>query len=187
MSGVVPRTGQVSMSCINAVRRCKTNQQSRIVNNPNTYASGSQNFYRGQAAMRGFVADDGLKFSEFRGAQILTACIRTQAETYRYFYGDNDDGRIYACIQPNTVSVNPTARYYGYRLNGSAYQICTNNNFKTWYNLQGGGPAPGTSTQYSVYLKDNTTGAFFAKNVLVNYNGPDRLYTCIQGKDGTFV
>jgi len=188
MSGVVPRTGEVSISCINSVRRCKTNQQSRIVENPNTYASGSQNFYRNQAAMRGFNGEDeGLKFSEFRGAQVITACIRTQAETYRYFYGNNDDGKIFACIQVNTINADGGARYYGYRLNNGAYQICTNNNFKTWNNLQGGGPAAGTSTNYNVYLKDNVTGANLGKSVQVLYDGGDRLYSCIQARDGTII
>ena len=188
MSGVVPRTGEVSISCMNSVRRCRPDQQSRIVNNPNTYISGSQNFYRGRAAMRGFVAEDeGLKFSEFRGAQVITACIRTQAETYRYFYGDNDDGKIFACIQVNTINADGGARYYGYRLNSGAYQICTNNNFKTWNNLQGGGPAAGTSTNYNVRLKDNVTGANLGKSVQVLYDGGDRLYSCIQAKDGTII
>lgn len=188
MSGVVPRTGQVSISCMNSVRRCKTNQQGRIVNNPNTYVSGSQSFYRGQAAMRGFVSnDEGLKFSEFRGAQVITACIRTRSETYRYFYGNNDDGKIFACIQVNTINDDGGVRYYGYRLNAGAYQICTNNNFKTWNNLQGGGPAAGTSTNYDVRLKDNVTQANLGKRVQVFYNDGDRLYSCIQAKDGTVV
>jgi len=194
MSGVVPRAGQVSMSCINSVRRCKANQQSRIVENPNTYASGSQNFYRNQAAMRCFNGEDnGLKFSEFRSAQVITACIRTKSESYKFYYGNNDDGKILACIQVNTINVDGAVRYYGYRLDNGSYQICTDNNKKTWNNLQGGGPGGCGGTQfpagacraYTVRLKDNTTQANIGKQVCVFYNDGDRLYTCIQGKDGT--
>ena len=184
MSGVVPRTGQVSVSCINSVRRCKINQRSRIVNNPNTYVSGSQSFYRGQAAMRGFVSnDEGLKFSEFRGAQVITACIRTRSETYGYYYHNNNDGKIFACIQVNTIN-NNGARYYGYRLDNGAYQICTNNNFKTWTNLNGRNPGVfQANNNYTVYLKDNITQANISKPVQVAYNSGDRVYQGIQCKD----
>jgi hypothetical protein len=196
MSGVVPRTGQVSMSCINAVRLCKTNQQGRIVENPSTGFKGSQNFYRNQAAMRGFVGnDEGLKLSEFRAAQIITACIRTKSETYKFYYGTNDDGKILACIQVDTVNADGAVRYYGYRLDNGAYQICTNNNQKTWSGLQGGGDggcggtqfASGCCRNYTVRLKDNVTQANIGKNVQVFYNAGDRLYSCIQTKDGTVI
>ena len=193
MSGVVPRAGQVSISCINSVRRCKTNQQSRIVENPNTHALGSQNFYRNQAAMRGFNGEDeGLKFSEFRGAQVITACIRTQAETYRYFYGNNDDGKIFACIQVNTINADGGARYYGYRLNNGAYQICTNNNVKTWTGLEGGGTGAGGTASggfrdYCVELKDNTLGANIRQTARVTYAGGQNLYGCVQNQDNLSV
>lgn len=196
MSGVVPRTGEVSVSCMNSVRRCRPNQQNRIVENPNTYLTGSQQFYRDQAAMRCFNGDDeGLKFSEFRAAQVITACIRTKSETYAYYYGNNDDGKVLACIRPNTINTDGAVRYYGFRLDSEAYQICTDNNKKTWNNLQGGGPGgcggtqypSGACREYRVRLKDNTSGAVLAKRVYVFYDDGDRLYSCIQGKDGVVL
>lgn len=199
MSGVVPRFGEVSMSCINTVRRCKTNQQSRIVENPNTYFSGSLNFYRNCAAIRGYVQDDeGTKLSEFRGAQVITACVCTIAETDDGVYGLRNDGKVCACIRPNTIVdandngpggvVLPAERYYGFRLTtcptyGGTFQICTNNNCKVWTNIEGGTPgAP--FKDYIVALKDNTTGATAAQVARVTYNGGNCLYGCVQSVDG---
>ena len=194
MSGVVPRTGQVSMSCINSVRICKTNQQRRIVENPNTYATGSQNFYRNRAAMRGFNGEDnGLYFSEFRGAQVLTACIRTFPESNGGTYGTINDGRIEACIRPDTINTDGGNRYYGYRLNGSGpFQICTNNNVKTWTGLEGGGTGAGGTASggfrdYCVELKDNTLGANIRQTVRVTYAGGQELYGCVQNQDNLSV
>lgn len=195
MSGVVPRTGEVSMSCINRVRLCRTNQQGRIVENPNTYFSGSQNFYRNQAAMRGFVGnDEGLKLSEFRAAQIITACIRSFPETNGGVYGTLNDGRIQACIRPDTINTDGGGnRYYGYRLGGTgAFEVCANNNFKTWFGLEGGGtgaggtPSGGSRTYY-VELKDMTLGANVRRDVVVTYAGGERLYGCLQRKDNLSV
>ena len=195
MSGVVPRTGQVSMVCINTVRRCRTNQQGRSITNGNTYFSGSQNFYRNQAAMRGFNGEDGdLKLSEFRGAQIITACIRSFPESNGGRYGTINDGRIQACIRPNTINTNGGNRYYGYRINGSgAFQICTNNNFKTWTGLEGGGTgicnvdAGGSFRDYYVELKDNTLGANIRRSVRLYYGSGESLYSCVQNVDNLNV
>ena len=193
MSGVVPRTGEVSVSCINSVRRCKTNQQSRIVENPNTYFSGSLDFYRRAAAIRGYVQDDeGTKLSEFRGAQVMTACICTITESYGYFYSTCDDGKICICIRPNTINTDGAVRYYGYRLGTTgSFQVCTNNNCKVYSNLQGGGTGncgcPGGSYRdYVVFMKDNTTKATLSKTVRVTYNANNNLYSCVQGPDGTY-
>lgn len=186
MSGVVPRTGEVSMSCINSVRLCKTNQQSRIVENPNTYFSGSLNFYRSQAAIRGYVQEDeGTKLSEFRGAQVITACISTVSETASY-YGDSNNGKICVCIRPNTINEDGIVRYYGYRLGATgSFQVCTDNNCKVWTNLEGGSTGD-EGRDYIVVLKDNTTGATISKVAEVSYNGNNFLYSCVQGVDGTY-
>ena len=192
MSGVVPRTGQVSMSCINSVRRCKPGQQGRIVENPNTYLTGSQSFYRSKAAMRCFNGeDDVLKFSEFKAAQVITACMRSYPESNGGRYGTINDGRIDVCVVEDTINTNGGNRYYGYRLNQTGgFQICTNNNCKQWTGLEGGGSgicnvdAGGAFRDYCVEVKDNTLGANIRKSIRLYYGTAQcTVYSCVQSKD----
>ena len=195
MSGVVSTVGGISASEINAVRSVNAEQSNRASNQANTSLNESLAWYRSNAAARGFVTNsESLSASEFRGAQVITACITTTTESYKYYYSGCNNGSIKICIQCDTISSiltgDPPAetRYYGFSYdNGENFIICTNDNCITFTDIDGGGDGcvddGSGECFYDVVLKDNNTGAVAFAEVGVTYNSSSREYPVVQSQD----
>ena len=179
----------IAASDINDVRDFRKGQ-SRASNAPNTSYCESITWYRNNAAARCFRTGNQLSVTEFRGAQVLTGCITTVSETYKYYYANNNNGKICVTINSNTVNTNPStsAKSYAYSDDAGDTYCVKSVNSHTYTNVDAGGgndnPAVRPPYRYcDMVIKDNTTGAVATQEVLINYNGANTSYTCVQSRD----
>ena len=198
-------TDDIEFSQINIVRAFNTGQTSRKSNQPFTTLSESVSWFRNNAAARCVTVSSSpmLSASEFRTAQVLTACISTTTESYKYYYAHCNNGKICICVNPNTVN-NSTGgspvKIYSYsKDNGASYTTCTNDNTHVFTCVDGGGNLscgnfppgtgvfshPGAFRTYNVVIRDDTSNAVLKKQVDVTYNSTSRNYPTVQGKDDT--
>ena len=178
----------IAASDINDVRNHRKGQ-SRSSTAPNTSYCESITWYRNNAAARCFRTGSQLSVTEFRGAQVLTGCITTVSETYKYYYANNNNGSITVNICSNTVNTPVVgAKSYAYSDNAGDTFTISSSNSKTYTNVDAGGgndnPAVRPPYRYcDMVIKDNTTGAVATQEVLINYNGANTSYTCVQSRD----
>ena len=87
--GFISLTGGIKVSDINSVRNTNSDQ-TRACNQSDTSFNESLAWFRSNAAIRCYTASENLSASEFRGAQVMTACICTITESYAYYYANNN-------------------------------------------------------------------------------------------------
>ena len=179
----------IAASDINDVRDFRKGQ-SRASNASNTSYCESITWYRNNAAARCFSPGSQLSVTEFRGAQVLTGCITTVSETYKYYYANNNNGKI--CVTINSDSVNDPAgggaKSYAYSDDAGDTFCVKSTNTHVYTNVDAGGgndnPAVRPPYRYcDMVIKDNTTGAVALQEVKINYNGANTAYTCVQSQD----
>lgn len=196
----------VEFSQINIVRAFNSGQTSRKSNQPFTTLSDNVFWFRNNAAARCLNTSTSpvVSASEFRTAQVLTACITTTTESYKYYYANCNNGKICICVNPDTVVNNPvlgpTQKFYEYsKDNGANYVTCTNDNTHVFTCVDGGGNEscgnfppgtgdfsfPGSFRTYNVIVKDGTSEAVLTKQVDVTYNSTSREYPTVQSQDDT--
>ena len=199
-------TDDIEFSQINIVRAFNSGQTSRKSNQPSTTLSDSVSWFRNTAAARCVTVSTSpaVSASEFRTAQVLTACISTTTESYKYYYANCNNGKICICVNPDTVNnragcSSPTKFYQYSKDNGATFTTCTNDNTHVFTCIDGGGnqscgkfPSgtgpfshPGSFRRYNVVIKDETSNAVLKKQVDVTYNSTSRNYPKVQGKDDT--
>jgi hypothetical protein len=194
----------IEFSQINIVRAFNSGQTSRASTEENTTMSNSINWFRNNAAARRFSSlTTSVSASEFRTAQVLTACISTTTESYKYYYANCNNGKICVCVNPDTVVSNTglgaTSKIYQYsKDNGANYVVCTNDNTHVFTGVDGGGNQscgrflPGAATSqggsfanYPMIIKDGCSQAVIQKTVQVTYNSTGRSYDKVQSQDNT--
>ena len=129
---------------------------------------------------------DNASFSDFRGASMLTACIRGVPTTYSS-YNNCTNGCVRICVQANTVNTvcDGSSRCYAYsKNNGSTYGLSTSNTC----NFTGLG-----SGNYNIIVRDCTghpnsiTTAFVKARTKVGNGGSQKVCTCVQKSTSTTV
>ena len=196
-------TSDIEFSQINIVRAFNSGQTSRTSSQKNTTMSNSINWFRNNAAARRFSSlTTSVSASEFRTAQVLTACISTTTESYKYYYANCNNGKICVCVNPDTVVTstdgNDNKIYQYSKDNGATYEVCTNDNTHVFTGVDGGGNQsggkflPGMTTSqggsfanYPMIIKDGCSQAVIQKTVQVTYNSTGRSYDKVQSQDNT--
>ena len=115
------------------------------------------------------------EFSEFRGASILTACMRGNPTGYSS-YSDGTNGYIDICVEADTVNdaTGSGNKLYGFsKNNGSTFDSQTNDNTKTFGSLAVG--------NYNIIVRDNSFTNTRVKRLMpVSNGGSATTCTCIQ-------
>jgi len=191
--GFISLTGGIKVSDINSVRNTNS-EQTRACNQSDTSFNESLAWFRSNAAVRCYTATENLSASEFRGAQVMTACICTITESYAYYYANNNDGCICICVDPNTITGSTcTDKFFEYSKDGgNSFTTSSNLSTHLFQNLEGGGFGPSHRggkgfRDYDVRVKDATTGGILSKTVRLTFNSTDNVYTCVQSVDDTSI
>lgn len=167
----------ICVTCLNTVIRSntKTNNEGGGVNN-NSKISKIRSILKTRASAPNANSSGCVAFSDFRSAQVLTGCAKALPETTST-YCDCNNGKVHACLYPNTVlrtSTSNGTKYYEFKLGGGSFVTQTNDCTKSYTNLNSG--------SRDLIMRDGTTDANICQRVKVGYGGSTKYYNCIQDK-----
>lgn len=152
--------------------------------NSNNELSTLRNLYKTKAAGVNLPETGTVKFSNFREAQVLTACVRGQNEGTTT-YSNGNDGKIIVRVCSNTVIGSTTSKIYEYSIvkHGSSRSFVTKSgaaacSCHSLSNIN----VPDKGQAYCVVVRDGTTKSNICTDVALQLsNASDTVQNCVQG------
>jgi hypothetical protein len=167
-------TAAVCSSCIRTVRN---HCQSQNIASSNISTCQNMAWYQANERAPKNTAGTPVKFSEFKAASVLTACVRFKPTTYSS-YGTGSNGQIAMCVEIDSVNTCPSngTRYYAYSINnGSNFGTSTSNTCTCGSRVNG---------TCNVVIRDNTNCSQTIVKVkgTIGNGGSAKVCSCVQSK-----